>query len=50
VTAFSVLATVTSLFHFQSQWWAYPAQYRQRISRTFDALDARLGLVDRGPK
>ena len=40
------LATVTSLFHFQSRWWAYPVQYRQHISRTFEALDARLGLVD----
>jgi hypothetical protein len=50
VTAFSVLATVTSLFHFQSRWWAYPEQYRQHISRTLEALDERLGLVDRGPR
>ena len=49
VTAFSVLATVTSLFHFQSRWWAYPDEYRQHISRTLEALDARLGLVDRSP-
>ena len=49
VTAFSVLATVTSLFHFQSLWWAYPEQYRQQVSRTFEALDAWLGLVGRGP-
>ena len=50
VTAFSVLATVTSLFHFQSLWWAYPEEYRQHISRTFEALDGWLGLVDRGPR
>ena len=49
VTAFSVLATVTSLFHFQSQWWAYPEPYRQHISRTLEALDGLLRLVDRGP-
>jgi len=44
VAAFSVLATVTSLFHFQSQWWAYPDAYRQQVSRTFEVLDAWLGL------
>jgi hypothetical protein len=35
---------MASLFHFQSQWWAYPEKYRQHLSRTFEALDARLGL------
>jgi len=44
VAAVSVLATMSSLFHFQSQWWAYPEKYRQHLSRTFEALDARLGL------
>jgi hypothetical protein len=43
VTAFSVVATVTSLFHFQSLWWAYPEEYRQHVSRTLEALDAWLG-------
>jgi hypothetical protein len=50
VTVFSVLATVTSLFHFQSLWWAYPEEYRQHISRALEAIDDRLGLVDRGPR
>lgn len=40
VAALSVVATMTSLFHFQSQWWAYPTEYRQRLSRTFEAMDA----------
>lgn len=44
VAALSVVATMTSLFHFQSRWWAYPEKYRQRLSRTFEAYDARLGL------
>lgn len=48
VVAFSVVATVTSLGHFQSLWWAYPVEYRQQLSRTFEALDARLGLGSPG--
>jgi hypothetical protein len=39
---------MTSLFHFQSQWWAYPEKYRQHLSRTFEAIDARLGSVAPG--
>lgn len=44
VAALSVVATMTSLLDFQSRWWAYPEPYRQHLSRTFEAMDARLGL------
>jgi hypothetical protein len=42
--AVSVVATVASTFHFQSRWWAYPPEYRQAVTRTFEAIDAKLGL------
>jgi len=35
----SVLATAASTLHFQSRWWAYPADYRQHLSQLFEALN-----------
>ncbi|MDY7228477.1 hypothetical protein [Hyalangium rubrum] len=49
VVALSAVATLTSLFHFQSLWWAYPAEYRQQVSRTFEAVDAYLRGTDPPP-
>ncbi len=35
----SALATAVSTFHFQSLWWAYPAEYRQHLTSLFEALN-----------
>lgn len=35
----SVLATAASTLHFQSRWWAYPAEYRLHLSHLFEALN-----------
>src|SRR4030095_9962688 len=40
----SAVATMLSLFRFQSQWWAYPPEYRQKVLLIFEDLDTRLGL------
>jgi hypothetical protein len=48
VVAISVAATLTSMFHFQSLWWAYSAEYRQQVSHIFDVLDTVLGLGSPG--
>jgi hypothetical protein len=45
LAAFAVVATMTSLFHFQSLWWAYPEEYRQHVARTFEAIDQALGWI-----
>jgi hypothetical protein len=42
VVALSALTTAASTFHFQSQWWAYPAEYRQHVSNLFEAINQRV--------
>ena len=42
VVALSALATAASTFHFQSRWWAYPAEYRQSVSSLFEAINGRI--------
>ncbi len=40
--ALSVLATGVSTLHFQSLWWAYPAEYRQHLMSLFESLNRLL--------
>ncbi|HEX8706415.1 MAG TPA: hypothetical protein VF815_46705 [Myxococcaceae bacterium] len=39
VVALSTAATAASTFHFQSRWWAYPAEHRQHVSSLFEAIN-----------
>lgn len=47
VAALSVLATLASLFHYETLWWPYPFEHQVKVSKTLEALDAKLGLAHR---